>query len=39
MSHVVVAPELLATAATDLEGIGSALSAANAADHHSGFFQ
>src|SRR3954452_13660555 len=31
MSHVVVVPSLLATAATDLEGIASALSAANAA--------
>jgi hypothetical protein len=31
MSHVLVVPELLATAATDLEGIGSTLSAANVA--------
>ena len=31
MSFVIVAPEMLAAAATDLESIGSALSAANAA--------
>jgi hypothetical protein len=31
MSFVVVAPEILGAAATDLEGIGAAISAANAA--------
>jgi PE family len=31
MSYVVAVPEMLASAATDLECIGSALSAANAA--------
>jgi PE family len=31
MSYVLAVPEMLASAATDLEGIGSALSAANAA--------
>ena len=31
MSYLVVAPEFLASAATDLSNIGSALSAANAA--------